>query len=477
MKKIIIYLLVLTLLVSTLFLSGCTNQNTPTDEQDIDKQYSELVETLNAFESADDASNYLVKWANEREVPVSHDSFGNVIMSSKSTEGYEDAESTVFQCTVDLENIEQTAAEMFVASRILTHAEHHGFVRMLFTPPDGLQKLSKTYINANNFISLDCSDANAILVGSAGNDYYTMTTDLEWTSPSYTNAYQIVIEGLPQTKFNSSASRPNLITVIGDILATAKSNSILIEIAEFNGGSSRDTYPSNVTCTLLVNQKDANTVKKRISNAMDNFYNRYDVDPDTFVFTYNEVEVPDKVISYEDTARLISFLYTCLDGNYLKDDAGEVIAKANISTISTENGHFSAEVCAASKSNDVLYEMETIFETICGLSNISYTKEAGNPVWESTDETADTFYSEENVLNNESISDTNSLIQSLTAAAETVIGKIPSLVRTFDSTPCAIANKRMENMNVAAYGITPDNILEAIKVLTTYLSNSNNINE
>ncbi len=473
MKKFTIYILVFIMLISAVLLYGCAPQNSPADKEALDQKYTEILSLLDTSDSMDTISDYLTSWANENDIPVSHDHAGNIIMSAPATEGYENAESNIFQCTIVLDDKEHTAAEIAVASHIISNSKNHGFIRVLFTPPDGLQKLSRTYINANNFISLDCDNENSILVGSAGTDYYTMTTDLEWAAPSYTDAYQIVITGLPKTKLASSESQLNPITVIGDILATAKSNSILLEIAEFNGGTDRDTYPSSVTCTLLVNQKDANTIKKRISNAVDDFYDHYNTDPETFSFTYSEVEAPEKVISYEDTARLISFLYTCLDGNYLKDDAGEVIAKANISTISTENGRFHAEVCAASKSSDVLQEMETIFETICGLSNISYTKENGSPVWESTLDPESTVYSENDTLDNQTLSERNTLIKSLSAAFDDVTGKSPSLIRTFDYTPCATAFNRSASMNVIAFGISENNISEATEILVKYLELNN----
>ncbi|MBQ2746968.1 MAG: hypothetical protein IJF28_00710 [Firmicutes bacterium] len=414
---------------------------------------------------------YLLSWANENDIRVSYDEFNNVIMSSKATEGYENTETNIFQCTVDLENPETSAIAMSVASYIIQKTDNHGFIRVLFTTPENAGKLSRTYLTADNFISLDWFSKNSLLVGSAGTDYYTATRRLKFEQTSYTDAYQIVIEGLPEVSFKDSGNCPNPITIIGDILANAKSSGILLELASLNGGSSSDTYPTNFSCTILVNQKDANNMKKRVNAAMDNFYEKYNVDPETFTFTYSEVEAPEWVISYEDTARIISFIYTCPDGDYLKDDSGEVIAKANLGSFHTDNIGFTAKIATASKNSDVLSEMETVFETVCGLSEISYSKESGDPVWESMIPEDDNYYSESDILEDEEMAQYNSLVQSLITASSEITGKTPDIDRTLDYTPCTDVAKRVTKMNIVGFGLSEDRILESTEILIRYLEN------
>lgn len=473
MKKLTSILLLLTLIFSVCTFTGCNTVEEENIEETLDSKYTEYLELLSSTDSNKDIMRYLLSWANENDIRVSYDEYSNVIMSSKATEGYENAETNIFQCTVDLENPESSALSMSVASYIIQNTDNHGFIRVLFTTPENTGKLSRTYLTADNFISLDWFSKNSLLIGSAGTDYYTASRRLKFDKASYTDAYQIVIEGLPEISFKSSQDCPNPITIIGDILANAKSNGILLELASLNGGSSSDTYPTSFTCTILVNQKDANNMKKRVNSAMDNFYDKYTVDPETFSFTYSEVEAPEWVISYEDAARIISFIYTCPDGDYLKDDSGELIAKANLGSFHTDNIGFTAKIAAASKNSDVLSEMETVFETVCGLSEISYSKESGDPVWDTITFEEQDYYSESDVLEDTETAKYNSLVQSLMTASSDITGKTPDIERTLEYTPCTDVAKRVTKMNIVGFGLHEDKILESTEILIKYLENGN----
>lgn len=473
MKRTLSTLLILLLVISACTLSGCSPDTEAVIEESLDNKNSELITLITDAEDISVIRNYLISWANDNDIRVSYDEYGNVIFSSKATEGYKDAETNIFQCTIDLDEPEATASSIAVALSIIEEAENHGFIRILFTPPGGISSILKTYITADNFISLDWNEKNSILVGSAGSDVYKMTSDIKWTSPSYTNAYRIEIDGLPSNDFATSDKFPNPITIVGDILATAKSSNILLEIAEFNGGTASDVCPSGVSCTILINQKDVGSMKKRLQSAIENCYDKYTLDSETFTFTFEEVEVPDEIISYEDTANIISFLYTCIDGNYLKDDAGEVIAKSNIGLIKTSDKGFEAEVCVKSKSADVLQEMETTFETICGLSNISFSKTTGDPVWETNTVSDDGIYSEENTLGDADESELNTLITRLKSASTEITGKTPKTARTFDKTACAAAAKRNPNMNIVAICSDNDHMLETTETILLYLESGN----
>ena len=472
MKKIFSLLLIICLTVCSFSLIGCQNNYKEQMETTLTENYKTIISILEEAETSNDVKDYLFHWASEKKIKISYDNHDNVIMSVQETDGYAEAPSTILQCTVDLNQIENTALSMTAATYLLTSSASHGFLRVLFTSaPDGIEAISTNYLTAANFISLDWHTANEMLIGSAGNEHYTMDLDLHWNKPSYTHAYQIAVTGPSDISYTETHHHPNPITIIGDILAQAQSNGILLEIASFNGGTSADTYPGNVSCTVLVNQNDINKLLNRLEDAKDDFEGRYSSDENLYTFSYFATDIPEMVIDYNDAAKLVSFLYTCIDGTYLKDDAGEVIALSNIGKIRTTSGNLAVEICAASKSSDILAEMNSVFDTICGLCGISYTVSAGTPVWENLSEENKKNYSESDTLESGYETAASSLIEALDSELSALTGKKTRKVRVFEKTACSVAATHISSMNVVAFGITENGLATQTQVLTNYLAN------
>ncbi len=472
MKRIISFIIAAVFIFS---LFACSDDTEEQIDTYIHTHYDEIYEAICAADDVSDVSDYILEWADSSGIKALKDSSSNVIMSSDATPGYEDAESTAFQCTIDLENPEHTALSVSIASYIISESSQHGFLRVIFTSsPDGIAKISRSHLqNIDNFISLDWYEKSELLVGSAGNEYYSITHELEWEAPSYTKAYEISVYVPDDIKSADTYLHKNPITYIGDILARAKSSNILLEVAGFNGGDSADTYPHRVSCVILVNQNDISKITRSINAAKEEFDHMYGADDSEYFFNFTEVETPDKVISYEDTANLISFLYTCIDGTYLKDDAGEVIAIANVGKIRTTSGNLEIEICASSKSSAVLSEMNSEFDTICGLCDISYSVKSGVPVWENRTETDSESYSEAETLENGYITASNELIDAIDVQIKEITGKESRKVRIFDETACSEAAKRNPEMNIVGFGLTKDDMLEQTEILINYLASLN----
>jgi len=477
MKKVISFIIITTVLLQSFLLYGCEDGSKEQTETMLHDNYDEIYEIINSAETSEDAAAYLAEWAGSMDIKSVRDANSNIIMTSDPSPGYENADSTLFQCTIDLDNPEHTAVCASIAMYIVSESTQHGLLRVIFTSDfDNIKNISDTYLlGADNFISLDWCKKYELLVGSAGSEYYSITHNLEWESPSYTKAYEISVYIPEDIPYSDLHLHRNPITYIGDILARAKSDSILLEVAGFNGGESADTYPTAVSCTVLINQNDFSKFAKSINETKEEFDNMYADENSGYFFSFNEVEAPDKVISYEDTANLISFLYTCIDGTYLKDDAGEVIAAANVGKIRTTSGNLEIEVCAYSKSSAILAEMSSEFNTICSLCDISYSVKSGMPVWENRIETD--YYSEDETLENGYATASSTLIDDLDVQMKEIIGKESRKIRTFGETACSLAARRNKKMNAVGFGVEKDEMLEQTEILINYLSALKNKNE
>ena len=103
MKRILSLVLTLTLIISC--LTGCfAEEETTTAEEKMNAQitmlYNGLLVSLPDISDVDAQKDYLYDWATKNNIAAVFDSHGNVIMSKKATEGYEEAPATTFHCSL-----------------------------------------------------------------------------------------------------------------------------------------------------------------------------------------------------------------------------------------------------------------------------------------------------------------------------------------------------------------------------------------
>ena len=117
--------------------------------------------------------------------------------------------------------------------------------------------------------------------------------------------------------------------------------------------------------------------------------------------------------------------------------------------------------------------MNSEFDTICGLCDISYSVKSGVPVWENRTETDSESYSEAETLENGYITASNELIDAIDVQIKEITGNESRKVRIFDETACSEAAKRNPEMNIVGFGLTKDDMLEQTEILINYLASLN----
>jgi dipeptidase D len=175
----------------------------------------------------------------------------------------------------------------------------------------------------------------------------------------------------------------NAIKIIGEVLANAQGKGILFELGSFNGGVSRDTIPTAATAIIIINESDQKKMQDVVDDAMNSFKDAYGDVEKNYSFTYQQTQMPDKVVSFEDNGSIISFIYGILDGvQKMSENYKDVVESAsNLGMVSTATGNFIAQVSAASTSDVGLYEITTAHEAISSMSNLKYTYYDGVPRW------------------------------------------------------------------------------------------------
>lgn len=473
MKRKISWFFVLLLMMQAFLFTGCDNIEDDYTQTVLNENYTSVFGVLQHAEDLAEIQTYLIKWANKNNVKVSHDKYNNVIMSTSASEGYENEPSTILHATISLDEPENTAHAVSVIQYIIKNVKNHGFIRFLFTADtdhshEGIQHIKKSYLYGDNFISLDHFADDSLLIASAGAEVYTMARDIKRVKPSYPIAYEISLQGLSGASISDETARPNPITIIGDLLASAKSNGVLMEIASFNGGTHPGNYPDGATAVILINQNDVNRLTRLVTRNQESMQNRYAAQEPNFTYTLTEIAAPDAVLSDDDTSKLISFLYACIKGNYLKNDDGEIIAKSNMGKISTEGNRLEILIESRSKSSAVLDEMNILFETVCGLCDLSYSKKQAYPIWESN---ARFSYDENSNIIADADLSANPLVAELSEVIKEHTGKNPQYTRTLDYTANAILADRHSEINAVALGLTPQTVVIQTKILLDFLSN------
>ncbi len=471
MKRAISCALVLILVLQALLFTGCNDDKSNGTETILNENYTSVLGVLQNSTDLSVVQTYLIKWATVNDIKVSHDRYNNVIMSIKAAPGYEDVDSTILQCTLSLDEPEQTANAISVMQYIVKHSKDHGFIRLIFTgntnnAHEGIQNIKSTYLDGKNLISLDGADNNSLIVASAGSQLYNMTRNIKRQPPTYPITYEISIKNLVGAPLSDEEAHPNPITVIGDLLASAKSSGILMEIASFSGGTDPSHYPESASAVILINQNDVKKLTRLVEKNQEKLYSKYaEQEPDA-VYDFIEAERPDSVLSFDDSSNLISFLYACINGTYLKNDDGEVIAKSNIGKITIDDKKLEILIDARSKSNTILDEMDTLFATVCGLCNIDYNKTLIYPIWEKN---AEFLYDESSDIEEDVALSANPLVTNLSQIMKSYSGKEPEYKRILDYTACAVAEARNPSLNAVSLGITKDTPVDQTQILLNYL--------
>ena len=424
MKQLIAITLILCLCFTT--LTGCNGK-----EEEVNNDAAVRTAILDEFikisqiprESGLERamSTYLKNWAKENGFDVIRDSSNNVIITKPASTGYEKAPTTILQCNMDskiavaddtvfnplidtvtiVDNGETLTASstsfgadsgigMATALYVLKSAQKHGPIRAVFTidgetEMTGAEKLKAKYLEGDYLINLSWNSDRSALIGSGGTASYDMKHAIEWTTPQNAIPYVLSLTGLVGGDADEEIGNgnANAIKIIGEVLANAQGKGILFELGSFNGGLSRDTIPSAASALIIINESDQKKMQEVVDDAMDAFKDAYgDVEQD-YAFTYQETEMPDKVVSFEDNGSIISFIYGIINGVQSMSESYEDIVESasNLGLVSTSTGDFLAEVSAASTSDVGLYEITTAHEAISSMSSLEYTFYEGVPRW------------------------------------------------------------------------------------------------
>ena len=421
---------------------------------------TDLFDSKESFTSNEAAANYLLNWGKNKQINAEKDAYNNVIFTVVAMEGYEDAATVVIICSydaADMDNYIESAAAALTAAK---NARNHGRYTVIFSPESSRNKEGITNLASSCFTDdtkvfyLEQSSASKVSSLTGGQRIYRLSDKLKYEEPDYNKAYRISIGNIPSESFSSkSGNIPNPIKNLGNLIANFKSTSLLFELASFNGGESADMTPSSASMTIVINGTDAAKFQTKMENAISKFYEKNQESYPEIQYTYEEVDMPSKVIAKEKTDNIVSLMYTAFNGVYNKDDNGNVTAINNISKISTKDGRLKIDISSLSCSQECIDEIAESYQTISGLCGVDFKIREEYPVFDGGQASA-------------------MLLEEFEGAFQKYTGdKSMKTGHVVEFTPCTLLQEKNSNMAVLYCGITSKTAEKFAGSLITFLDN------
>lgn len=354
------------------------------------ESYQEVLEdSTSSFESVDTANDWLISWANSKN--ISYTKYGNnvLVMARKSSEEFKSQPTTILFCDYDTDNPSGSVRSIAIAMSILKSDIEFGELKVIFVADK-----DRKFNAVNDIPSEEIGENSSIFVLSSGNKQmfslmtggskaYSIEKQCTFEDTTKDVALKISVNnapgGVPDTKISSY---PNGIIVIGNFLAKMQSDAINFELASFNGGQSSSLYPSSAEAVVVVNKDDVERITTKLDSLKENFLDKYQEDYEDVTLDYEQLQdLPEKVINKSESSKLLSLIYTMINGIYYKDDDGEVVAISSINMVNTNSEVMQIKMNISSISSAKLGEMEQNISTLAGLSEFNLSNTNTVPIW------------------------------------------------------------------------------------------------
>ena len=396
MKKKIYFIFPLIIIIIALITGGVylyikkINDNWQSKLSKKIESYQEVVEdSTSSFESVDTANDWLISWANSKN--ISYTKYGNnvLLMARKSSEEFKSQPTTILFCDYDTDNPSGSVRSIAIAMSILKSDIEFGELKVIF-----VAEKDRSFNAINSIPSEEIGENSSIFVLSSGNKQmfslmtggskaYSIEKQCTFEDTTKDVALKISVNnapgGVPDTKISSY---PNGIIVIGNFLAKMQSDAINFELASFNGGQSSSLYPSSAEAVVVVNKDDVERITTKLDSLNENFLDKYQEDYEDVTLDYEQLQdLPAKVINKSESSKLLSLIYTMINGIYYKDDDGEVVAISSINMVNTNSEVMQIKMNISSLSSAKLGEMEQNISTLAGLSEFNLSNTNTVPIW------------------------------------------------------------------------------------------------
>lgn len=354
------------------------------------ESYQEVIEdSSSSFESVETANDWLISWAKSKDVSYTKYGKNVLVMARKSSEDYKSEPTTILFCNYDTNNPSGSVNNIALAMAILKSNIDFGELKVIFVGDKdrefrGIHSIPSEEIGDNSSIFVLASGNKQMYsLMTGGEKAYDISKEISYEDRKKDVAIKISITGapggVPDTKISNY---PNGVVTIANFLAKMQSDAINFELASFTGGNSSSLYPSSAEAIIVVNKDDVDRITAKLESLKENFVEKYSDDFEETVLNYEEVsQLPEKVIEKSDSSKLLSLIYTMIDGIYYKDEEGEVVSISSINMVNTGSEKMEIKMNISGLSSAKLGEMEQNISTLAGLSEFNIKNTKTIPIW------------------------------------------------------------------------------------------------
>lgn len=363
-------------------------------------------------------ANFLVGFAEDRNLKVRKDSANNVIIEKEATEGYENSKSVIIQGHMDMvcvkedgstHDFEKDPIDMYIdgdflkargttlggddgmavayALTILDSDEiRHPRLTVLITTEEettmkGAGSIKKGDAEGDYLLNIDSEEESIFLVSSAGGAETVSSFKLEWEDKN-SEALKVKISGLEGghsgMEINRDKANANVLAarVLGDLRREMQ-----IRLAKINGGTKHNAIANRNEFIICV--EDLELAKSRIKELEEDFAHEYKSTDPNLKIEVEEIRV-ERVLSEELSNRFISFAVSVPNGvfAYSKNIDGLVETSLNNAIVSQGEEVIEYVISVRSASASKLKFLIEKLNTIADVNGAKFEIENEYPGWE-----------------------------------------------------------------------------------------------
>lgn len=341
-------------------------------------------------------SDYLVKFAKERNLECYQDKALNVIIKKDATEGYQNIPAVILQGHIDMvceknsdtihdfnnEGIKHILKkDMLFADGTTLGADNgiavammlaildstdinHPKLECLFTVQEevgllGAQEIEADKLDGKYLINIDSEEEGTFLVSCAGGCRVDIKIPVQWTEVTGEhNFIKIKIHGLKggHSGMSIHEERGNSIKLISRLLTTL-SKKHNIEIQSISSGSQDNAIPREAIAIVAIDKDDINNIQSTIEKITNEFNIELRGKDNNLLFELEVIETDNlKVLNQNSKLKLLSLIALSHNGVYSMsyDIHGLVESSKNIGIFRTEEDNIQITYCIRSSVESLL---------------------------------------------------------------------------------------------------------------------------
>lgn len=399
-KHSAISLFLIIMLASAVCLCACGDNKLGYNKEKINASIIEQTKILSEnFDSENRATSlyiYMKKWGDDNNFVAEKDKYGNIFISRNAFTGKNDKESTdIMLCKISDYEYFYNLHSLACALNILQNSNPEDDIKLIVTVDeennlDPYEKIPNAKLICRKIIALSNDPLlpeNNLILSAPGVQNYDMYLPVNFEGAQFEKAYKIEIAGLSEgtSENRSKITHPNPIKTLNTLLATCRNKGILYQLASFEGaGAEGEHYPTFANATIIINGNNEHQFIKQFSKLQKKFVDKNDDYHPNLTYTVTEVPIPEHVISMDSSEKIVSFLYTMINGKFLSNDETENEKKRANSEIlyaGIESDTFRVHVKALSFSESIFHEFDETFSSICRLTDFTFEKGKNYPAW------------------------------------------------------------------------------------------------